>query len=99
MEKSMHIEFEVASEKMSEAKTIIQTFISNIRAHEPGTRMYTSLQDAARPTRFVHVMIFQDEEAQLQHRNSAYVKEFTQKLYPICVVTPVFTEMNHILSK
>ena len=53
--------FSVKPEALDRSRSAIEDFVSYVRASEPGTKLYLSLQDRADPTRFLHVMIFDDE--------------------------------------
>ena len=70
------------------AKIAIKEFIAHIRKEEPGTLLYSSLQEKDRPNRFAHFMIFSDSNAHKNHRTTEYVEEFVQKLYPLCSEEP-----------
>ena len=65
-------------------------------ANEPGTKLYLSLQDQADPTRFLHVMIFEDEVAEDLHANSEAVKRFTDVLYPETVDGVTFNRFTAV---
>ena len=49
--------FRVKPESLDRRRSAIEEFVSYVRA----TKLYLSLQDRADPTRFLHVMIFDDE--------------------------------------
>lgn len=74
--------FQVKPESMEKCKAAISEFISHVGEREPGTRLYLALQHGDDPTRFLHVFWFASEEAQQIHRNSDYVRRFTDVLYP-----------------
>lgn len=74
--------FGVKPEALDRCRSAMEEFVSSVRANEPGTRLYLSLQDREDPTRFLHVMIFEDEAAEDLHANSEAVKRFTDVLYP-----------------
>ena len=74
--------FSVKPEALDRCRSAIEEFVSSVRANEPGTRLYLSLQDRADRTRFLHVMMFDDEAAGDLHPNSEAVKRFTAVLYP-----------------
>ncbi|MGH2660023.1 MAG: putative quinol monooxygenase [Actinomycetota bacterium] len=74
--------FSVKPEALDRCRSAIEEFVSYVRVNEPATQLYLSLQDRADPTRFLHVMIFDDEAAEDLHANSDAVKRFTEVLYP-----------------
>jgi quinol monooxygenase YgiN len=73
-------------------------FIEYIKANEPGTLRYTSLQQADDPTKFMNFMIFQDEAAEERHRTSEGVRRFTDVLYPELVDGVQFTAYTILAS-
>ena len=74
--------FSVKPEALDRCRSVIEEFVAYVRDNEPGTKLYLSLQDAEEPTRFLHVMIFEDEAAENIHTNSEAVDRFTGTLYP-----------------
>ena len=74
--------YEVKPEALEKCQQANREFIEYIKANEPGTLRYTSLQQADTPTKFMNFMIFQDEATEETHRNSEGVKRFTDALYP-----------------
>ena len=94
--KHVIIPFQVQNESINEVKTIISNFISKIKRHEEGTLMYKSFQQEDKPTHFIHVMTFLDEESMNIHKNTLYCKEFVDKLYPSCTELPVASLYNEV---
>ncbi|MDN4163923.1 antibiotic biosynthesis monooxygenase [Cytophagales bacterium LB-30] len=82
------IPFRVQENAIEEAHSIIARFIEQVRQHEDHTMAYSSWQMADDPTSFFHTMTFASDEAHDQHRASAYVQEFVERLYPICTEKP-----------
>jgi len=68
--------FSVKPEALDRCQSAIEEFVTYVRANEPGTKLYLSLQDQADPTRFLHVMIFEDEAAENIHTNSEALDRF-----------------------
>lgn len=74
--------FSVKPGSRDRCRSAIEEFVSYVRAKESGTKLYLSLQDQAKPTRFLHLFVFDDEAAEHFHSNSDAVKRFTDALYP-----------------
>lgn len=92
------VSFKVKTDKVDEAKAIITKFVNEISGKEPGTVLYNCYQEKSDAASFIHTMTFESEKAEEHHRHTSYVKEFVDKLYPICETEPVFTEVNLICS-
>lgn len=84
--------FSVRREALETSRQVIEDFVAYVHRHEPGTRLYLSLQNQEDPTRFVHVMSFDDETAEELHRSSEAVKKFTEVLYPATVDGVAFAD-------
>ena len=55
---------------------------------------YEVWQEAEHPTRFVHLFVWRDEEANRVHGESAAVKKFAGILYPKCLAPVEFIEYS-----
>ena len=88
----MTARFQIKPEAREKVELAIADFIDYIRANEPRTLNYISLQDKTDPTRFVHFFAFADDEARDKHANSEGTERFTAILYPECVAPVEFTE-------
>ena len=84
----------------SEAKVTaaLETFVAAIQADEPGTRIYTALQNKAEPNLFMTYFIFESKAAQAAHRATDWVKAFTGVIYPENLDPVVFTEYTQIAT-
>ena len=94
----LFVSFKVKENKVEEAKTAIRKFVDEITRKEPGTVLYNCFQEKHDITTFVHTMTFESERAEEHHRHTTYVKEFVDKLYPMCESEPVYSELNLVCS-
>ena len=92
-------EYRVTPASVDEVRVAIATFVGYVRANEPGSRLYAAWQQQDDPTRFVHLFIFEDEEAQRIHSESAAVARFEAAYRPHLVGGDVvFTDFLEIAS-
>ncbi len=82
--------YEVRPEALEEVLAAIHEFVAYIRANEPGALRYEVWQEAEHSTRFVHIFVWRDEEANRVHGESAAVKKFAGILYPRCLAPVEF---------
>jgi quinol monooxygenase YgiN len=82
--------YEVRPEALPECLAAIHEFVAHVRANEPGALRYEVWQEAAHPTRFVHIFVWRDEEASRIHGESEAVKRFAGILYPNCLAPVEF---------
>jgi quinol monooxygenase YgiN len=94
----MTAQFEAKKEALEVCKQAIQEFVDYVRANEPDTILYTSLQEKENPTRFIHYFIFRDEKAREVHSSSEAVNRFTSILYPNVLAPVEFTEYSNFAS-
>lgn len=88
--------YEVRPESLDTCLAAIHEFVAYVRDNEPGALRYEVWQEAARPTRFVHLFVWRDEEANRIHGESAAVKKFAGILYPNCLAPVDFTEYRQV---
>jgi quinol monooxygenase YgiN len=92
-------EYQVKPAAVDKVKRAIEEFVAYVRANEPGLRMYDAWQRQDDPTRFVHLFIFEDAEAQSIHSESAAVAHFEAIYRPELVGGDVvFTDFNMVAS-
>ncbi len=84
--------YEVRPEALDDVLAAIHEFVSYVRASEPGALRYEVWQERDHPTRFVHLFVWRDEEANRVHGESAAVKKFANTLYPQCLAPVRFVE-------
>ncbi len=90
--------FQVKKEALADCEAAIHKFLEYVRANEPKTILYISLQQSDDPTRFLHYFIFEDEAARDRHSNSIGIDHFTSILYPNLVEPVEFTEYTNFAS-
>jgi quinol monooxygenase YgiN len=88
--------YEVRPDALGECLAAIHEFVAYVRANEPGALRYEVWQSKEHPTRFVHLFVWRDEEANRIHGESAAVKKFASILYPNCIAPVEFTEYRQV---
>lgn len=87
--------FTVHANKLPEALEAIRAFVAHTRT-ETGTLLYQSWQSSQRPTEFLHLMEFEDADAEQLHASGEAVRRFTEALYPLCAQAPAFDDWNQV---
>jgi quinol monooxygenase YgiN len=90
--------YEIRPEAVERCLAAIREFVAYVRKSEPGTLRYEVWQEPTRPTRFVHIFVFRDAEADRIHSESAEVKKFAEVLYPECLAPVEFTDYTFVVS-
>lgn len=88
--------YEVRPESLEQCLAAIHEFVAYVRANEPGALRYEVWQEAEHPTRFVHLFVWSDEEANRIHGASAAVKKFAGVLYPNCLAPIEFIAYKQV---
>ncbi len=88
--------YEVRPESLDACLAAIHEFVAHVRANEPGALRYEVWQEADRPTRFVHLFVWRDADANRLHGESAAVKKFADLLYPNCLAPVEFVEYRQV---
>jgi quinol monooxygenase YgiN len=88
--------YEVRPDALEEVIAAIHEFVAYVRENEPGALRYEVWQESDHPTRFVHLFVWRDEEANRLHGESAAVKKFAEILYPKCLAPVEFTEHRQL---
>lgn len=94
----MTARFRVQPESFSACLYTINDFIEYIKANEPDTLQYTSVNDFDDPYTFLHFFVFKDEAAEERHRNSPAVRAFVEALYPNLIGDVEFARWNEVAS-
>ena len=88
--------YEIRPEALGECLAAIHEFIAYVRVNESGALRYEVWQEKEHPTRFVHIFVWRDEEANRIHGESAAVKKFSGILYPNCLAPVEFIEYRQV---
>ena len=88
--------YEVRPEALPQCLAAIHEFVAYVRDKEPGALRYEVWQEAGHPTRFVHIFVWKDAEANRIHGESAAVKKFAGILYPNCLAPVEFREYKQV---
>ena len=91
--------YQVRPDSLERCLAAIREFVAYVRANEPGTLRYDVWQEREDPTRFVHIFIFRDAEADRTHSESAEVNKFAAVLYPECLAPVEFIDYHLVVSK
>ena len=90
--------YQVRPESLERVLAAIHQFVAYVRDNEPRTLRYEVWQEQMDPTRFVHIFVFQDEDADRLHSESAQVKKFADILYPQCLAPVEFIDYQQVTS-
>ena len=90
--------YQVRPEALERCLAAVREFVAYVRAHEPGTLRYEVWQEREDPTRFVHIFVFRDAEADRIHSESLEVKKFASILYPECLAPVEFIDYRQVVS-
>lgn len=88
--------YEVRADALEEVISAIHEFVAYVRESEAGALRYEVWQESEHPTRFVHLFVWRDEEANRLHGESLAVKKFAGILYPKCLAPVEFTEYRQL---
>lgn len=88
--------YEVRAESLDTCLAAIHEFVAYLRANEPGALRYEVWQETDHPTRFVHLFVWRDAEANRIHGASVAVKKFAGILYPNCVAPVEFIKYRQV---
>lgn len=91
--------YQVRPDSVERCLAAIREFVAYVRANEPGTLRYEVWQEREDPTRFVHIFVFRDAEADRIHSESPEVKKFASILYPECLAPVEFIDYRQVVSK
>ncbi|MGE5123698.1 MAG: putative quinol monooxygenase [Acidobacteriaceae bacterium] len=90
--------YEVHPQAIVKVLAAIDEFVTYIRLNEPGTSRYEVWQESDNPARFVHIIVFRDEEAGRRHTESAETKKFADILSQQCLEPAKFISYRQIAT-
>ena len=88
--------YEVRPESLERCLSAIHEFVAYVRANEAGALRYEVWQESEHPTRFIHIFVWRDAEANRIHGESPAVKKFAGILYPNCLAPVEFIEYKQV---
>ncbi len=88
--------YEVHPEALDRCLDAIHEFVAYVRENECGALRYEVWQESEHPTRFVHIFVWKDAEANRIHGESDAVKKFAGILYPNCLAPVKFIEYRQV---
>ena len=88
--------YEVRADALDDVIAAIHEFVAYVRGNEPGSLRYEVWQESIHPTRFVHLFVWRDAEANRLHGESAAVKKLAGILYPKCLAPVEFIEYRQL---
>jgi len=89
-------EFEIKPAKLKGVIVAIEHFTRAVHVSEPGSRLYVSIQDKKNKNKFIHVMAFENEGAEMMHKAAGYTREFETVLKKACKKDPIFKEYTYV---
>jgi len=90
--------YQVRQQGLDKSLAAIRKFVDYVRANEPGTLRYEVWQEKKDSTRFVHIFVFKDAEADRTHSESKAVEEFSGALYPQCLAPVEFVDYKLVAT-
>lgn len=88
--------YEVRPDALDQCLAAIHEFVAYVRSNEPGALRYEVWQEIENPTRFVHIFVWRDAEANRIHGESEAVRKFAGILYPNCLAPVEFIEYRQV---
>lgn len=90
----MTARYQVRKDRLELCLKTVTEFVAYIKANEPTTLLYMAMQEPVDETRFLHIMIFEDQQAITNHQASPATRRFVETIYPSAVEPLEFKEYN-----
>ena len=94
----MTAQYQVYSNKVNRTKDSIRQLVQHVKLHEPLTTIYLAQQQILNPSKFMHILRFEDELALKVHQSSPASANFVQSVYPETLQPIDFMEYNLIAT-
>ena len=91
-------QYQVRQNKVNDTKDSIRQLVKHVKAHEPLTTIYVAQQQIINPSKFMHILRFEDEAALKIHQSSPASAQFVQTVYPQTLNPIEFMEYNLIAT-
>ena len=94
----MTAKYQVHLDKVEQTKNSIRQLVEHVKIHEPLTTIYIAQQEILNPSKFMHILRFEDETALRTHQSSPASAQFVKKVYPEALKPFEFMEYNLIAT-
>ena len=94
----MTAQYQVYPNKVNKTKDSIRKLVQYVKFHEPLTTIYIAQQQILNPSKFMHILRFEDELALKVHQSSPASANFVQSVYPETLQPIDFMEYNLIAT-
>ena len=94
----MTAQYQVCPNKVNKTKDSIRQLVRHVKLHEPLTTIYIAQQQILNPSKFMHILRFEDESALKVHQSSPASADFVQSVYPETLKPIDFMEYNLIAT-
>ena len=94
----MTAQYQVYPKKVNKTKDSIRQLVQHVKLHEPLTTIYIAQQQILNPSKFMHILRFEDESALKVHQRSPASADFVQSVYPETLKAIDFMEYNLIAT-
>ena len=94
----MTAQYQVPSDFIEQTKANIRQLVEHVKTHEPLTTIYIAQQEILNPSKFIHILRFEDETALTVHQNSPASARFVKTVYPETLKPIEFMEYNLIAT-
>ena len=91
--------YQVNTQAIDKCVRAVQDLVGYVKENEPLTLFYLANQEILDPTRFFHIIIFENELGLNKHQNSPASKIFVDTVYPETLKPLEFMEYNIFASK